>query len=58
VHPKFPSETMVERVEQDIDGKLILKWIITKLGVRVWRRNFLITSVATAAHIALFPVVV
>jgi hypothetical protein len=48
---------MAERVEQDIDGKLILKWIITKLGVRMWRRNLLITSVATAAQIAHFPVV-
>jgi hypothetical protein len=40
---------MMEQVGQDIDGKLILKRFITKLDVRMWRRNFLITSVTTAA---------
>jgi hypothetical protein len=49
VHPKFPSETIKERVGRDIDRTLIFKWIIIKLGVRMWRRNFLISSLALAA---------
>jgi hypothetical protein len=48
---------MKEWVGQDIDGKLILKWIVTKLGGWV-RRNFLIISVTTVAQQAPFPVVV
>jgi hypothetical protein len=48
---------MMERVGKDIDGKLTLKYFVTKLGVRMLRRNFLITSVTTTAQKAHFPVV-
>jgi hypothetical protein len=41
MHKKFSSEKLKRRdhlVDPDVGGKIILEWILGKLGGRVWTR--------------------